>query len=759
MIRRAGGTQLLVLFMIHAAPFLSAQLPAVDSSKNHYIPTLDQHLSAGVENLQVFNQWLKWQNPGHALINHLNQQAASLLDQRSARVAKLATPADWRKRQKQVRATLNDLLGPWPDRAPLKAQVTGVLHRDGFRVEKIIYEAFPGAYVPACLFIPTHVSGKMPAVLNVFGHNQESFRAELYQAIIQNLVKKGIMVLAIDPISQGEHVQHYDSALKFSKVGYSVEEHCYSGNQCFLTGTSLAKYFIWEAMCGIDYLCSRPDVDPNRLGMTGFSGGGTITTYVMALDERVKVAVPCSWSTASRRQLETKGAQDAEANLFHSMKLGLTVEDLIELRAPKPTLLTFVTRDEYLSHQGAVETFQEARQAYTALGAQEHLQWVEDNSPHWMTLKIRETIYAFFMQHFGLSGPAKEEAYVIIPEKELQVTKNGQIALDPGGSMIFDVHKPEAERLLAQLDQQRVSIRRHLYRVVHQAKKISGYINPPTTGVKAFMNGRYQREGYTISKLAIAGEGDYLLPFLLFKPDGQTFGLPVVIYIHPQGKSAQAGVTDDIARMVNSGVMVAAIDLPGSGELGSTAGRPITAGYTAVLIGRSVVAIQAADLSRLVMYLHELPEVDKNKIALLALGRMTIPAVHAAAFDRRINAVLLHEMPISYRSMVLNRDITMGLTPRSNGGYWHPYEVDFDWGVAGALHGYDLPDLIGCIAPRRVFLSSLLDQQLKPATVELINQELHFPRQAYQQVQAVSQLRVADHYSTWPEVIRWCFED
>ena len=759
MISEAGRTQLLVVFMVYFSPCLSGQIPAADSSKSIYVPTLDQHLSAGVENLQVFQQWMKWQNPGHALLNHLNQQAALLLDQRSALVAKLATPADWRKRQKLVRSTLTGLLGPWPERTPLRTQVTGTLRQAGFRMEKIIYEAYPGAHVPACLFIPDHVSGKMPAVLNVFGHNQESFRAEMYQAIIQNLVKKGIMVLAIDPIGQGEHVQHYDPTLKFSKVGYSVEEHCYSGNQCFLTGTSLAKYFIWEAMRAIDYLCSQPDVDPNRIGMTGFSGGGTITTYVMALDERVKVAVPCSWSTASRRQLETKGAQDAEANLFHSMKLGLTAEDLIELRAPKPTLLTFVTRDEYLSHQGAVEAFQEARQAYTALGVQDHLQWVEDDSPHWMTLKIRETIYAFFMQHFGLCGPAQEEGYVVIPEKELQITKNGQIALEPGGSMIFDVHKQDGERLLAQLDQQRVSIRSHLSRVLHQAQQISGYITPPRTGVKPFMNGRYQREGYTISKMAIAGEGNYLLPFLLFKPDRQTSALPVVIYVHPQGKSTQAGVTDDIARMVNSGVMVAAIDLPGSGELASTVGRPITAGYTAVLIGRSVVAIQAADISRLVTYLHELPEVDKNKIALLALGRMTIPAVHAAAFDQRINALLLHEMPISYRSMVLNRDISMGLTPRPNGGYWHPYEVDFDWGVAGALRAYDLPDLLGSIAPRRLYLSALLDQQLKPATAELIQQELHFPRQAYQLVQAASHIKSVDHYSTWPDLITWCFDD
>lgn len=101
----------------------------------------------------------------------------------------------------------------------------------------------------------------------------------------------------------------------------------------------------------------------------------------------------------------------------------------------------------------------------------------------------------------------------------------------------------------------------------------------------------------------------------------------------------------------------------------------------------------------------------------------------------------------------------MGLTPRPNGGYWHPYEVDFDWGVAGALRAYDLPDLLGSIAPRRLYLSALLDQQLKPATAELIQQELHFPHQAYQLVQASSHIKSEDHYSSWPDLITWCFDD
>ena len=173
----------------------------------------------------------------------------------------------------------------------------------------------PNFYVTGCLFIPDGIEEKAPAILNVFGHNQEAFRAELYQLVYLNLVRKGFIVLAIDPLGQGEAVQYYDPDLGFSSVGYTVLEHCYFGNICFLTGVSPGRYFAWDGIRGIDYLLTRDDVDPDRIGVTGFSGGGAVTSYISALDDRVKVSVPCSWPVASRRQTETKGTQDAE-NVF-----------------------------------------------------------------------------------------------------------------------------------------------------------------------------------------------------------------------------------------------------------------------------------------------------------------------------------------------------------------------------------------------------------------------------------------------------------
>jgi hypothetical protein len=203
------------------------------------------------ENLDVFQQWLVWNNPGSLLLNHLTRQAETYYDLRDAEISKLKSEGDWLKRQEIVREKLMTSIGPFPEKTPLNPRITGVIKKEGYRIEKIIYESFPGFYVTGCLYVPDKIRKKAPAILNVIGHNQEAFRNSLYQVVNYNLVKKGMIVFAIDPPGQGEHVQYYDTGVKFSSIGYTVIEHCYFGNQCFLSGYSCAKYFIWDGIRAI----------------------------------------------------------------------------------------------------------------------------------------------------------------------------------------------------------------------------------------------------------------------------------------------------------------------------------------------------------------------------------------------------------------------------------------------------------------------------------------------------------------------------
>jgi len=710
------------------------------------------------ENLDVFQQWIRWNNPGSLLINHLIKQTSDYFEVRDKEIAKLKSGSDWMKRQATVKEKLLDMLGPFPERTPLNLQITGTLKKDGYRVDKIIYESRPGFYVTGCLYVPDGISGKAPAVLNVIGHNQEAFRAPLYQVVIYNLVMKGIIVIAIDPPGQGENIQYYNAESKYSSVGYSVIEHCYFGNQCFLSGTSCAKYFVWDGIRAIDYLVSRGDVDPERIGVTGFSGGGTITAYISAVDDRVKVSVPCSWATYSRRQLETKGAQDAETELYRGLAEGITFEDLIEVRAPKPTLMTSVSRDQYLCLQGAHEAYQEAKVAYKALGHEDYLEIVEDDSKHWMTPKIRLAIYSFFMKHFSISGDPSELEAEILSKEELTVTPTGQLSTFLGGNMIFDVNKKETEKLIENLEKGRQDIENHLIDVQCKAIEISGYVKPDSKPAEPFINGRYQREGYTVTKYAIQGEGDYVIPLLLFVPDDTQKKHSALVYLHPDGKVTDAKQGGEIEKLVRKGYIVAAVDVLGIGETRNTATRGLADGYTAVLIGKSIVGIQAGDIVRVVSFLKRNSEVNPLKIGAIGISEMSLPLIHAAAFDSTINNIVLIGSPISYRSIVMNRFYKIGFTINEGGGLNHPYELNFSWGVAGVLTAYDLPDLLGCIAPRKIVLASLKDQMLEPASTDLINMELRFPRAAYSFINAPDNFKVLSLNDNLESILDWSFK-
>jgi dienelactone hydrolase len=711
------------------------------------------------ENLNVFQQWIKWNNPGSFSLNHLNGQAEHYYKLRDQEITRLKTKSDWLKRQQVVKNKLKELIGDFPKKEALNPEITGVVQKDGYRIEKVVYESVPGFYEDGCLYVPNKINGKIPAILMVIGHDQISFREEYYQVIITNLVKKGMIVFAIDPLGQGEHVQYYDPKIKFSAIGYSVIEHSYFGNVCFLAGVSSAKYFIWDGIRAIDYLLTRKEVDPENIGATGFSGGGTVSTYLGAYDDRVKVAVPCSWPLTFRTQLETKGIQDAENTLIHGLTKGITFEDLIEVRSPKPTLLAFTTRDENMAFQGARDALKEAKKTYAALGREDNLQLVEDDAKHSMTPKIRLAIYAFFQKHFNLPGDSKEEKTDLASAQELMVTPTGQIATSKGGKMIFDLNKTESEKLVKNIEQSRKNIANHLNKVKIKAKEISGYVTPSRDKDEAFINGRYQRVGYTVELDAIPGESDaYAIPILLFKPDDNLVKHPAIVYLHSKGKVTDAEPGGEIEKLVKKGYIVAAADVLGVGETKNTAARGDTEGYTAVLIGRSMVGIHAGDIVRVVNYLKGQIDVDPLKIGAIAFNEMCLALIHAAAFEPSINNITLIGSLISYQSIVMNRFHKIGITKRPVSDYWHPVEVDFTWGIASVLTAYDLPDLIGCIAPRKIVLADLRNQMLEPASTELINKELEFPRSVYSFKKASGNLKIMEKMDTLNSIVNWGFE-
>src|SRR5690606_1212381 len=128
---------------------------------------------------------------------------------------------DWINRQNEVKKILMEVIGPLPERTPLNPRITGIVQKDGYRIEKIIFESLPDFYVTGVLLIPNGLNNKAPAIIQVSGHYSEAFRAKSIQKRLYNLVKKGFIVFAIDPIGQGERIQYWNNDTHESEMGSS----------------------------------------------------------------------------------------------------------------------------------------------------------------------------------------------------------------------------------------------------------------------------------------------------------------------------------------------------------------------------------------------------------------------------------------------------------------------------------------------------------------------------------------------------------
>jgi cephalosporin-C deacetylase-like acetyl esterase len=227
------------------------------------------------------------------LSSYLQRIAARQLEERRAKVEAIRSKEEYEQRKTRLRAAAVRMLGGLNEaKTPLNLRRTGTLDRGDYRVEKIIYESRPRYYVTANLYVPQQRPGPFPAILHPLGHSITGKNRAFYQRLSIGLATQGFVVLTYDPIGQGERRIFWDSDQADSKVGGPTQEHSMVGWQGLLAGESVARHRIWDGIRGIDLLESLKEVDSNRIGVTGCSGGGTLTTYIAALDDRTKAAAP-----------------------------------------------------------------------------------------------------------------------------------------------------------------------------------------------------------------------------------------------------------------------------------------------------------------------------------------------------------------------------------------------------------------------------------------------------------------------------------
>jgi len=643
--------------------------------------------------LEVLTRWTAYSDAPNTLIHYISNEALSMLAQRKKNSNNIRTLEQWKHRQQYIARVLSNAIGAFPLKTPLYATITRTIDKDDFKVEHMVYQSQPGYYVTASLFIPAGLGNKKaPAIIYCSGHSDKGYRT--YQQVLLNLVKKGFVVFAFDPAGQGERVQYLKQDLQTSLFKWPAFEHSYIGAQLFITGNTLARDFIWDGIRAIDYLFSRAEVDTARIGITGRSGGGTQSTFIAAFDDRIKAVAPENYITSFTSLLQSIGLQDAEQNFFSGIKNGLDIADLLILKAPRPTLVLTTTRDMF-PIEGAREAEAELQRVFKAYNAGDHFNLVTDDAPHASTPNNRAAMYAFFQKVFGMPGPSADETVTPLSAAELQVTPTGQVVTSYKGATLFSLNGEAAVQKIALLRQQQEQ-KTGYAALLRQARRLSNYQQLPYQS-PVYM-GTYVKPPYRIEKYRVETGKGYIIPYLLLRP--QQANGKAVIYLNPWGKLADTTIGSEMEQLARKGITVLAPDLAGTGEMGPGSFRgdsfidsiAYNTWFTAVMTGNSITGIHASDISLLVQILKKDSLV--NAVYGMAKTFMAPALLHAAAFDKNLEGVVLLEPYTSYRSIVTSL-------------YYKPQFMYST--VARAIGNYDLPYLAASLAPRPLLIINPTD--------------------------------------------------
>ena len=358
----------------------------------------------------------------------LDRAAGRHWQAREAQAATLRTRAAIEQRREETRRTMLRLIGGLPEtKAPLNARITGRFERQGYRVENVIFESFPGYLVTANFYLPAG-AGPFPAVVGVAGHSVNGKASATHPDAWIGFAKRGYAVLAFDPAGQGERLMHYDADTGGSAVGIGTAEHTAAGLAAMLLGQGFARYEIWDGIRAVDYLLTRKEVDPKRIAVAGNSGGGTQAAYLAVFEPRLAAVISSCYMTRWRELWHGPGPQDAEQVWPGFISAGLDFDDFALAFAPRPYLMTTAIRD-YFPIDGARATYRRITDLFERLGASQNAGYFEYDDGHGWSRPRREAAYRWLDKHFaGRETDGAEPAIQVEPESRLlaSVDESGQ---------------------------------------------------------------------------------------------------------------------------------------------------------------------------------------------------------------------------------------------------------------------------------------------------------------------------------------------
>ena len=664
------------------------------------------------------------------LAGKLNALAAAWDERRD----QIRAPAQIEERNRFVRAKVREMVHGFPPKTPLNPVVVAARERRLYRVENVMYESRPGFWVTGNLYVPTAGRPPYPGIISPCGHYPWARMEPEYQFAYLNLVLAGFVVLAYDPVGQGERRQYWNPKTNQTEVAASsTYEHSMPGQLLLLMGEDLTHYRIWDAVRAIDYLETRPEVDKERIGCAGHSGGGTLTLFTTVVEERIRCAVVNQGGTGHRWPLEIRpgsrvGPSDVEQNLFPAAVHGIDLCDLHVAIAPRP-LLAMIENYSPRFDRAA----EHIRRRYEQLGVPEEFATEESTDPHSWTVKLRLATTDWFSRWFyQRRGPDREPDFHAEPASNLYCTPNGSLRYSNRGESIFSLIHQKQQTLPP--PRPAPASAAEITRLIRY-RRATGPL-----GVRHLVT--TPRKGYRVEKLEFLSEPGIHIPAWVFLPDGYRGPSRATLYVNEAGKQADGLEFGLYERLAREGNFLVAVDVRGVGDTRpphDQPGSPTTEfrhlfdvdtamAYMAWYMDESLFGMRVADVVRSVDYVLSRPEADPSGVRVVGKGAGALWALYAAALDARIEEVVLERSLLSYRSLT------------SVDRYLHGAGVF----IRDVLLHFDLPQVAAAVAGRPLTLVAPVDAMKRPVDLAAARTAYAFTEEVYRNAGAAERFRIVE---------------
>ena len=620
---------------------------------------------------------------GNAVQEFYLEQVRRNQAERKARLAALKTRADAERLIAETRAKVRACFQFPAEKCPLNAKITGTGETTESILEKVLFHSRENYTVSANLHLPKKRSGKVPAILFLCGHSAAGKGNDTYQTAMLGLVQRGFAVLAIDPVGQGERHQFLDTA-GFPQNS-PCREHNILGKQMLLNGDWFGSWRTYDAVRGLDYLLTRPEIDPARIGVHGNSGGGTLTTWVSAADDRFFAAAPSCFVTTWVHDIENELPSDIEQCPPNALKYGLEISDFLIAGAPRPCLL-LGQKNDFFDPRGLIEVRDELKNLYKLLGCEEKIEHCIGPTFHGLSVSLREAAYDFFCRQAGLVNPAPSEGSIVPPKKEdTFAAPGGEVVNLPGERKAHDLILEKTRTFKAA--RKKLSLA-EIRRILTDKMNMDAPFIPHYRVLREIV----KQDKILAVRYGLETEPGRVMSILhgLHTPEILPRAEKILLYIPHLDSISEIGDRQE------ENTSLYALDIRGVGECTpSTCNMPPGANYFAYygfdfhytalahMFGKTYLGGKVKDILCAV----ELLAQYSDHIELEGRGIGGIPALIAAVLSDRIQKIRLIDVPDSWESMILPALPDAEKSPMS-------------CMIPGIMEFLDLPDLRAAIAEK-----------------------------------------------------------